>query len=805
MIGVRLVAALVGGLVVAAAWFRPQDPAPTAEVMEGEEPAVLRFEIQDEDERPIPGRLTFIGDEGPGAALFTNAAARPYDLAVRKDVVYTLSGRGAITVPPGHYTIYASRGIEWSLAKVELDLTAGEERSWTAALRHEVDTRNWISGDFHLHTLTHSGHGDSNLEERIITLAGEGVEFAVATDHNHNTDYGPTIEALGAGRHLTHVTGNEVSTPIGHFNAFPLEPDRPIPDAHARSAPKLFRSLHEESNRYDVVPIVQLNHPRWRSIDYFGLTGLDPITATSTSSAFSYDFDALEVFNANDGWGYYDADTTDKPVGSSAHSVLQDWFNLLNQGRRYTAVGNSDSHTVHYEFAGYPRNYVWSMAAEPKSIDVGEVVEAIRGGQAFTTIGPFVEFSVDGKRMGRLVRTFNTSVDVRVRVRAASWIDCDRVKIIVNGVVAAERPVSDHRYSERFDERITIELDRDAWISVLVEGDDPMDPIVQSPHRPILPLAVTNPVWVEVDGDGWHSLLEQALKVLRDTPEVEDVLALVGEDDRYLDTYLLAALKTRSSHLLDLTEEGLKSPNRRVLLAAARAAELLAHTDLAPLVHNALERSEDDAYTSLALLRALRGCDTEDFGAHLAVWMERWSDRLQRYDRELAELVPGYFVRKWTVIGYFPSDREGALLETTYGPEIDADPEREHPGKGGTPVTWRPAAASERGYLDLRSIDPNIEQCENAVAFAQTWLRAPAAGRYAYTLGTDDGCRLWVGGELVFEDPARRSASPMQQIGLLDLEAGWNRVLLGVENGTGGFGVYLRILDDAVTCSARRE
>ena len=91
------------------------------------------------------------------------------------------------------------------------------------------------------------------------------------------------------------------------------------------------------------------------------------------------------------------------------------------------------------------------------------------------------------------------------------------------------------------------------------------------------------------------------------------------------------------------------------------------------------------------------------------------------------------------------------------------------------------------------------------MAFAQTWLKAPADGTYGYTLGTDDGCRLWVGGEVVYESADRRGASPLQHVGRLELRAGWNRVLLGVENGVGGFGAYLRILDDAVTSSARPE
>ncbi len=803
MIGTRLALALAAGLALTA-WRRPQDPPP-APTAGSEGVAVLRFEILDESERPMPGRLTFVGDDGPGATVFTNPAARPHDLAVRKDVVYTLAGRGAITVPPGRYEIYASRGIEWSLDRVELVLEEGREHAWTANLRHEVDTSNWVSGDFHLHTLTYSGHGDSNLEERIISLVGEGVEFAVATDHNHHTDYGPTIESLGARGHLQHVTGNEVSTPIGHFNAFPLEPDHPVPDPGARSAMTLFRSIRQEPNRYGVVPIVQLNHPRWRRIDYFGRTGLDPVTARTPSSSFSYEFDSLEVFNANDGWGYYDADTTDRPVGSGVHSVLQDWFNLLNQGRRYAAVGNSDSHTVHYEFAGYPRNYVWSTAAEPRGIDVKDVVEAIRGGRVFTTIGPFVEFSVDGKRMGRLVRTYAGAVDVHVRVRAASWIDCDRVKIVVNGEVVQELEVADQRYVERFDERISIELDRDSWIAVLVEGDDSLEPIVQGRQRAIVPLAVTNPVWVEVDGDGWESVIEQAEDALSATRKLEDVLALVGEGDRHLDTLLLAGSKVRPPYLADLTALGLESADRRTLLAAARCAELLAHEDLAPDLVEAWDRWRDDVYASLALLRALRASGDADFGERLGGWLERWSDRLQRYDDELTRLVPGRFVEDWMVIGYFPSPAAGTLLEVTCGPEQEADVQVAHTGKQDEQVTWRQASTGDDGFLDLREIDPRSERCENAIAFAQTWLKAPADGRYAYTLGTDDGCRLWVADALVFEDPARRGASPLQTIGRLDLREGWNRVLLEVENGTGGFGAYFRVLDDAVTSSARPE
>jgi len=759
-------------------------PAPTA----GPDvpTAVLRFELCGVDGALMPGRLTFVGPDGPGAEVFPGTQALPHDLAVRKDVVYSLSGRGAITVPAGRYEIWASRGIEYGIDRIDMTMEAGWEYGWQALLPHEVDTTGWVSGDYHLHTLTYSGHGDANLEERIISLVGEGVEFAVATDHNHNTDYGPTVAALGAGRHLDHVTGNEVSTPIGHFNAFPLEPDRPVPDPDATDADDLFALIHAETNRYGLRPVVQLNHPRWGSIDYFGLTELDPVTATSASLACSYQFDTLEVFNGNDGWGYYDPETAGVPTGRTAHSVLQDWFNLLNRGVRCAAVGNSDSHTVHYEFAGYPRNYVRSAG---RASIVADVVEGNRAGATFTTIGPFVHFTVQGEEMGATVEARGGSVAVQVAVQAASWIDCDRVKVVVDGVVERVLDVPNSRDPRRFEAAFEVPFERDGWICVLVEGDDPMAPVVQSPARPVRPLAVANPVFVDADGNGrWSAPYESAVRAVLAAEEPDDVAPLVGADDRGLDLAVLAAADARSPLAAALVQRGLASESRRARLAAARAAERTADASLLDPLRAAWTARGEDSYLGLALLRARRACGDPDLERDLTAWLAGDPERAERFDFEVAGVLEGSFVTDWAVAGYDPSPEAGTVLASSGGPA---------PEDGA----WTAAEASESGYLDLRQIDPSA--CENAIAYAQTWVRAPAAGDYGYTLGTDDGCRAWVGGRLLAESGARRGASPLQHIGQVRLEEGWNRVVIAVENGSGGFGLYFRILDDAVTASAR--
>src|SRR6185503_15507064 len=85
------------------------------------------------------------------------------------------------------------------------------------------------AADTHIHTLTFSGHGDANVEERMLTLAGEGVELAIATDHNHFTDYRPYQSRLELNSYFTPVIGDEITTTNGHLNAFPFTLDSKVP------------------------------------------------------------------------------------------------------------------------------------------------------------------------------------------------------------------------------------------------------------------------------------------------------------------------------------------------------------------------------------------------------------------------------------------------------------------------------------------------------------------------------------------------------------------------------------------------
>ena len=113
-------------------------PSPTAntDVPQG----TLAFNVTNSEGQHIPARLTFTGVDGSKSELFPNPDASPESLAVREHAVYTLDGKGSITVPVGEWNILASHGIEWSIDQTKINIEEGGEYSWDAKLVHEIDT-----------------------------------------------------------------------------------------------------------------------------------------------------------------------------------------------------------------------------------------------------------------------------------------------------------------------------------------------------------------------------------------------------------------------------------------------------------------------------------------------------------------------------------------------------------------------------------------------------------------------------------------------------------------------------------------
>jgi hypothetical protein len=350
----------------------PKDVELYAEIPDSAE---LVVSVRDAAGRGLPAKVTVVSTypdtytgKDPMTFLFDfslGEARRPTDITWRdgpdreerrfvEQVVDTANGLAVFAIRPSPscapndhcgYDIYVSRGPEYDVHITrDVRLTESQQRRIDAVLHRVVDTTDWISADLHVHSIN-SVDAFMPLDQRVTAAAAEGLEVAVATDHNYVTDYAPVIAALGLQDWIQGVVGVELSTlEMGHFNAFPLGYDISSPSrfpfvsvCNPAEAKKVNRTAFDwvectpqelfenvrQLGRYGAnETILQVNHPRDTMLGYFNQYYLNPYTAEpevpggrnypETSyfiyphdrvpgqyapTSFSWSFDALEVFN----------------------------------------------------------------------------------------------------------------------------------------------------------------------------------------------------------------------------------------------------------------------------------------------------------------------------------------------------------------------------------------------------------------------------------------------------------------------------------------------------------------------------
>jgi hypothetical protein len=475
--------------------------------------------------KPIPGRVTITNSKDERVEIFYGEAG---DTAVRMGVIYTRGTATHLELPEGDYVFHATRGMEWGRDSKAVSVTGNDPARVQLSIQPEVDTTGFIAADTHIHTLTFSGHGDSNVEERMLTLAGEGVELAIATDHNHNTDYRPYQSRMALNEFFTAVTGNEVTTSIGHMNAFPLDPSDSVPDHKLESWVKLVDGIRARGAK-----VVILNHPRWPAIPTSPMTrfGLNRASGEFATSV-EFPFDAMELANA----------LTLQP---DPLYLFQDWFALLNHGERVAAVGSSDSHTVD-DAVGQGRTYVPSATDDPAKIDVDDACQRFVAGETSVALGIFTDIRVDERfKMGQTNSLKKGSVDVRLRVAAASWVTPRRAIVFLNGQSVAEKPVpiTPNRPTDVWIDFSIKAPAHDAYLVCVVLGDGASHPSWRT--KETYTLAATNPIFLDADGDGRYASPRETARVLlaRAGSSVENRWAAAMKADDVISVQMISLMR----------------------------------------------------------------------------------------------------------------------------------------------------------------------------------------------------------------------------------------------------------------------
>jgi hypothetical protein len=228
-------------------------------------------------------------------------------------------GRGQLTLAPGTYEVIASRGIEYDIVRRFVTIKGDTMSRFSATLSKVIDTRGWISGDFHVHG---PNSVDSGLDHRtrIRSYVAEGVELVSSSDHDQLTDYQPTILALGVQPWITSQVGLECSPlDYGHYLGFPLAFNENselngafhwredtggsnFPDWRNRTPGQIFNLLREHGELDQTIVVIA------HFYDAFTFFSLDPFTLDPPAlninalfnkvlGSFSGNFDGLEALS----------------------------------------------------------------------------------------------------------------------------------------------------------------------------------------------------------------------------------------------------------------------------------------------------------------------------------------------------------------------------------------------------------------------------------------------------------------------------------------------------------------------------
>ncbi len=445
-----------------------------------------------------------------------------------KNLRYTPNGKFTQELPVGEYDVLISHGPEFDLVEQKLTITAKQTSKLTAKLIRSVDTAGWVSSDFHSHS-SPSGDNTGSQLGRVLNLVAEHIEFAPCTEHNRVDTYQPHIESLGIKNFLATVSGMELTglpLPLNHQNVFPM---KRTPHTQDGGAPLTADNLEDQLERLALwedrsEKLLQVNHPDlgWMFYDKNG----DGQPDGGFERAVPF-MDVIEIHPVDS--ALHLGPVRELPDGRKFHNTIFRWLQLLNQGYRIYGVVNTDAH-YNFHGSGWLRNWIQSSTDEPAQIDSMEMVHAAEQGRLVMSNGPFLE--VRANEAGQTARVTcgqdlmakSKQVQLKVRVQCPNWLDVDRVFVLVNGRVSPKHDFSREKTPEvfrpgvvKFEETLELTLEKDAHL-VVVAGDvgGSLIKVMGPGTNKIEPAAMTNPIYVDVDGDGFvpnKDLLDHPLPV----------------------------------------------------------------------------------------------------------------------------------------------------------------------------------------------------------------------------------------------------------------------------------------------------
>jgi hypothetical protein len=490
------------------------DQPATLIALDGYQPGVVSLKIVDGDQQPIPAKLEFIGRSGTPTP---NWGPETADYFV-KNLAYTASGHVQLPLQSGEYDMIVSHGSEFHAEFTTLKVEAGKTTERTISLPRLVSTPGWISADYHSHS-SPSGDNTSSQLGRVLNLAAEHIEFAPCTEHNRVSSYDMHIRHLQLQKFLSTVSGMELTgqpLPLNHQNVFPMilrerTQDGGGPQTDLSPETQMERLAAWDNNS---IKLIQQNHPDvgWLFYDRDGNQTPDAGYERSFGIMNVMEIHPIDKLMKFDRWDIRGG----KPAEN--HTAFN-WLQLLNQGFRIFGVVNTDSH-YNFHGSGGLRIWVKSSTDEPAKIKSDEIRDASRDGRIIMSNGPYleVEFATPGAQgrvatAGEDLRAESGRVTAGIRVQCPNFMDIDTVMVLVNGRSSTELTATRQSHPQlfrsetlRFDHTFDLKLEQDAHLVVLAgHSVQTLGPVFGPDWGAQHPTALSNPVFVDVDGGGFKA------------------------------------------------------------------------------------------------------------------------------------------------------------------------------------------------------------------------------------------------------------------------------------------------------------
>ncbi len=466
----------------------------------------LAVHITDEEGGRIACKVQIVGREGTANPEFG------HESGIRQihNVVYSESGRFRQPLAPGRYECIVSHGPEHDAVFAPVTIEAGRDSPLAALLVRSVQTPGWISADLHRHS-SPSGDNTSSTLGRVLNLLAEQVEFAPCTEHNRLAGYeAELVELAGTSRMATCVGIELTGSPgdVNHQNAFPLvrelhtqDGGAPLADVDPQVQIQRLAMWDDSSEK-----LVQQNHPDLGHVFFDKNADGQPDGGYAGSIAF---MDVIEVHPPH----WILSGPSIQSGTQSWNNTIFNWLQLLNQGHRVPGVVNTDAH-YNLHGSGFLRVYVQSPTDDTARIRAADVVHSAEAGRMIMTSGPYLEVALLAEGSGSpgdTVPVPSGNAQLVVRVQCPNWFDIDRVQVFLNG--KPDPKLNFTRESTpsyftggvvKFHQRIPVALAGDTHVIVAAASErSKLGPVMGPDHKDDMPIAVSNPIYVDVDGGGF--------------------------------------------------------------------------------------------------------------------------------------------------------------------------------------------------------------------------------------------------------------------------------------------------------------